>query len=102
MALLMNDIVLDDEAFHKASEEMNQLKADTKALKEKLEKMYKDVTAALDTSAGGELEFTAKNVLLQPIEDMSVVIEHISQTLETIIGTGYYKDVFVEYEKLNS
>ena len=63
--------------------------------------MYEDVTGALDTSAGDEISFTAKNVLLKPIEDLSVVVEHISGTLDTIIGTGYYKDIFVKFEELN-
>ena len=101
MAFLIHDIVLDDKAFQTASEDMAKLKRDTEALKQKLEKMYQDVTTAMDTSVGKELEFTAKNVLLQPIEDMSLVIDHISGTLETIIGSGYYKDIFVKYEELN-
>ncbi len=101
MAILHNDIVLDDTAFETASNEMEALKQNAADLKTKLEKMYEDVTSALDTSAGDEIKFTAKNVLLQPIEDMSAVIQHISDTLNTIIGTGYYKDIFVKFEELN-
>lgn len=84
-----------------ASDDMASLKQQAANLKTKLEKMYEDVTSALDTSAGDEIQFTAKNVLLQPIEDMSAVIQHISDTLNTIIGTGYYKDIFVKFEELN-
>jgi hypothetical protein len=101
MAFLSQDIVLDDNAFATASSGMNTLKSDAEKLKQKLESMYKDVSEAMDTSSGDALELTAKNVLLQPIEDMSVVIQHISTTLETIKGTGYYKDIFVKYEELN-
>jgi len=101
MAFLIHDIVLDDTAFQTASDDMRALKQETADLKTMLEKMYNDVTSALDTSAGDEIQFTAKNVLLQPVEDMSVVIQHISDTLNTIIGTGYYKDIFVKFEELN-
>ena len=75
MAFLFHDIVLDDTAFKTASDDMASLKQQAADLKTKLEKMYEDVTSALDTSAGDEIQFTAKNVLLQPIEDMSAVIQ---------------------------
>ncbi|MCR5599330.1 MAG: hypothetical protein K6G33_01100 [Ruminococcus sp.] len=101
MAFLSQDIVLDDNAFATASKDMKTLKSDAEKLKEKLEGMYKDVSEAMDTNAGKELKLTAKDVLLKPIEDMSIVIDHISTTLETIKGTGYYKDIFVKYEELN-
>lgn len=101
MAFLFHDIVLDDTAFTTASQEMVVLKQDAANLKAKLEKMYENVSSALDTTAGDEIQVTAKDVLLQPIEDMSVVIQHISNTLNTIIGSGYYKDIFVQYEELN-
>lgn len=101
MAFLVHDIVLDESAFSTASQDMAILKQDAANLKEKLEKMYEDVSGALDTTAGDEIKVTAKDVLLQPIEDMSVVIQHISETLNTIIGSGYYKDIFVKYEELN-
>lgn len=101
MAFLIHDIVLDDTAFQTASDDMVALKQKAADLKTMLKKMYDDVTSALDTSAGDEIQFTAKNVLLQPVEDMSIVIQHISDTLNTIIGTGYYKDIFVKFEELN-
>ncbi len=101
MALLFHDIILDDMAFLAASQDMAALKQDAADLKIKLEKMYTNVSNALDTSAGREIQVTAKDVLLQPIEDLSIVIQHISDTLDTIIGSGYYKDIFVKYEELN-
>ena len=101
MAFLSQDIVLDDNAFTTASKDMAKLKTDAENLKKKLETMYKDVSEAMDTTAGKELKLTAKNVLLQPIEDMCKVINHISTTLETVKGTNYYKDIFVKYEELN-
>lgn len=98
---LSRDIILDDTAFTTASSEMAELKNRTEELKTELKQMYKDLTTALDTPAGKAVEITAGKVLLKPIEDMLLVIEHISSTLEEIIGTGYYKDVFIKFEQLN-
>ena len=96
------DIVLDDSAFATASSEMTALKNQTKALKEKMKQMYKDLKSAMDTPAGAAVDFTAESVLIKPIDDMLLVLEHISSTLTEINGTGYYKDVFVKFEELNS
>jgi len=98
---LPHDILLDDTAFNTASSEMTALKARTQALKAMLVEMYNELTTALDTPAGKQIEFTAGNVLIQPIEDLMLVIQHVSDTLTEIIGTGYYKDVFIKYEQLN-
>lgn len=98
---LLYDIVLDDNAFNNASREMAILKTRAEALKEKLEKMYQDLSTALDTPCGKEVELTAEKVLIAPINSLLAVIDHISDTLTEIIGTGYYKDVFVKFEQLN-
>lgn len=99
--LLLYDIVLDDAAFNTASDAMAALKTRAEALKTKLERMYQDLSTALDTPAGKQVEITAKEVLIEPIDKLLLVIEHISGTLTEIIGTGYYKDVFIKFEELN-
>lgn len=63
--------------------------------------MYKELTTALDTPAGKQVEITAGKVLIKPIEDLLLVIQHISDTLTEIIGTGHYKDIFIKFEQLN-
>lgn len=98
---LSHDIVLDSEAFHNASADMKELKIRTENLRGKLDTLYQELATALNTPAGKELDLTAEKVLLQPIDDMLLVIDHISATLEEIIGTGYYKDVFIKFEELN-
>lgn len=100
--ILFHDVVLDDKAFTTASNDMKELKTRTENLKTKLEQMYKDLKAAMDTPAGEAVELTSEKVLIKPIEDMLLVIEHISSTLSEIIGTGYYRDVFIKFEELNS
>lgn len=99
--ILYHDIVLDDSAFSTASQDLTVLKADTEKLKTKLETMYKELTEALNTPAGEQVALVAKDVLIKPIEDMTLVISHISSTLNEVIGTGYYKDVFIKFEELN-
>lgn len=99
---LSYDIVLDESAFATASSDMEALKTQTEQLKEKLKQMYKDLKSAMDTPAGDAVDITAENVLIKPIDDMLLVVNHISSTLTEIIGTGYYKDVFIKFEELNS
>lgn len=101
MKRLKKDIVLNDTAFATASSDMQALRERTEQLKEKMEQMYEDLKNALDTPTGAALDLTAKNVLIQPIKDLLLVVGHISSTLTEIIGTGYYKDVFVKFEDLN-
>ena len=100
--MLLYDIVLDEQAFATASEEMAALKTRTETLKTKLQQMYDDLKSAMDTPAGKAVEYTSEQVLIQPIDDMLAVINHISGTLTQIMGTGYYKDVFVKFEELNA
>ncbi len=98
---LSQDIRLDDTAFKTASSELNALKNKTETLKSDLIKMYKELTTALDTPAGKQIEVTAGDVLIKPIDDMLFVIKHVSDTLTEINGNSYYKDVFTKFEQLN-
>lgn len=99
---LFHDIVLDDEAFNTASTDMQTLKADTEKLKTRMSQMYKDLKSAMQTPSGEAVELVSEKVLIKPIEDMLLVIEHISSTLTEINGKKYYKDVFDKFEELNS
>lgn len=99
---LSYDIILDDSAFTTASADMEALKTQTEKLKEKMKQMYKDLKSAMDTPSGAAVDLTAESVLIKPIDDMLLVIGHISSTLTEIIGTGYYKDVFIKFDELNS
>lgn len=98
---LSKDIVLDDVALKTASDDMKELKNRTETLKQNLKTMYQNLTTALDTPAGQELQFVAEDVLIEPIDKMLLVIDHISDTLNEVKGRGYYKDVFVKFEELN-
>ena len=101
MAWLREDLVVDEEKFNTAAADMRALKTRTNDLKTKLEGMYDSLAGAMDTPAGKQAQLEAKNVLLKPVENMSLVVGHISETLDLIIGSGYYKDVFTGFEELS-
>lgn len=97
---LEQDIKLNSEAFKTAANEMSDLKTRAETLKTTLEQMYEDLTTALDTPAGKEIELEAKDVLIKPIDNLILVIGQMSETLNDIIGTPYYQGVFDGYEQL--
>jgi len=101
MARLSEDLVVDEEKFNTAAADMKALKKRTNDLKTKLDGMYESLAGAMDTPAGKEVQLEAKNVLLKPVENMVLVVGHISDTLDLIIGSGYYKDVFTGFEELS-
>ena len=39
---------------------------------------------------------------MKPVENMALVVGHISDTLNLVIGRGYYKDVFTGFEELSN
>ena len=97
---LEQDIKLSSEAFKTAANEMSALKTRPETLKTTLEQMYNDLTTALDTPAGKEIEIEAKDVLIKPIDDLILVIDQMSKTLDDIKDTPYYQGVFDKYEQL--
>ena len=97
---LDQDIKLKSEAFRTAATDMAALKTRAENLKTNLQKMYIDITTALDTPAGHEIEITAESVLLDPIDRLILVIDQMSKTLDDIISTTYYQSVFDKYDEL--
>ena len=95
---LEQDIKLSSEAFKTAANEMSALKTRAETLKTTLEQMYNDLTTALDTPAGKEIEIEAKDVLIKPLVDL--VLDQMSKTLDDIKDTPYYQGVFDKYEQL--
>lgn len=86
---------------------MKNLKNRNEKLHQELKTMYHNLKTALDTPAGHALEWQSDYVLLKPIEDMGKVLEHVSDTLNIIIGKGeepkgvYYDKLFQEYEEID-
>lgn len=99
--------LISEAALNEAAQKMDTLRQRNQALKEKLENMFNDLTSALDTPSGQAIEWTGKNVLVQPIDDLAKVIKLMSDILNDIIGQGgmgrgyYYDKLFVEYDELD-
>lgn len=102
MARLTKDLKLDETKFHNASRDMKALEKRTNDLKTTLEGMYESLASAMDTLAGKEVQLEAKKTLLKPVENMALVVGHISDTLELVIGSNYYKDVFDGFDELKN
>jgi len=99
-------IHIDEQALQTAASDMMKLKERNESLRVRLEQMYKGITTALNTPSGEAVEITGRDVLLEPIEQMGLVLEHVSNTLNMIIGAAgqsrgvYYDKLFEEYEEL--
>ena len=100
MALRVNEQALKD-----AAKAMRDLQDRNLALKQKLENMYKDLTSALDSPTGHAIEWTGKDVLVEPIDNMSTVLNFVASTLDKLVGkqggTSYGK-LFVKYDELDT
>lgn len=100
MAWLSKDVKVNEEALQKAAEDMRALKVSTEELYEKLSTLYDGMEQALQTDAGKEMKLSAKDVILEPVTNLSLVINQMSETLDLINSNGYYKDIFSAFEEL--
>lgn len=76
--MLFHDIILDEKAFHTAASDLSDLVTRTETLRDELKTLYTELKGALDTPAGRQVEFTATNVLIKPIDDLLLVVKHTS------------------------
>lgn len=102
MAQMTKDLQLDETKFNNASRDMKALKKRTTDLEKTLEGMYESLASAMDTPAGKEVQLEANKTLLKPVENMALVVGYISDTLELVIGSNYYKDVFDGFDELKN
>ena len=100
MAKLKQDVRIDESKFKTAASEMEKLKTRTNTLRTDLQRLYDGLSQALQSEAGDELELAAKDVLLEPIDNLALVIKQMSDTLNTIISSGYYNDIFRGFDDL--
>lgn len=101
MAQMTKEVDLSDTYLRDASEKIGKLKTRTDTLREKLEGMYELLTTALDTPAGHAVEYAAKDVIIEPVDNMAKVLDYVSGLLDEITQAQYYKKVFDGYEQLN-
>ena len=97
---LHRDIVLDEEAFNKAVSDFSDLAGRLQKLRESVEEMLNIVKTGFDTPAGAKFINSCEGNLLRPLDDQKLVIEHISETLQT--AKSKYASVFDAYRDLNT
>ncbi len=98
--LFSDDIILDEEAFKKASTDLDALSERLNKLNGEIEDMLKLLEKGFNTPAGRKFIKACQNNLRQPMKDQKAVLEHISQTLKDV--SSKYDAVFTEYTNLNS
>jgi uncharacterized protein YukE len=97
---LTKSIVLDEEAFTKASNDFDDLSQKINSLRKDIESMLDDLQRGFDTPAGRKFMDSCRNNLLKPMEEQKIVVDHISETLRKC--TDAYRSVFEEYRDLVS
>ena len=98
--ILGQDMVIDEEAFIKASEKLTDLGTKVTALNADVEEMLQLLKCGLNTPAGRKLAGVAEKYLRKPIEEQSEVYKHIAETLADV--QKEYQSVFDRYGSLNA
>ena len=99
-SILQKNIIIDQEAFEIAAKDFSELAEDVEALKNKVKVMLSDLGEGFDTPAGRKFISSCQDNLLQPMIDLALIVNHVSDNLTTAKGT--YASVFKAYDALNS
>ncbi len=99
-SLFAKDVLLDEDAFESASRHFIGLSRDLNSLESDITRLLDELYTGFDTPAGRKFINSCRGNLLQPMRDLSAVINHISDNL--IQARSKYKSVFDEFKKLNS
>ncbi len=94
------DVVIDDGAIVKAASDLDGLSQRLQTLRNDIEGMLNDLKAGFDTPAGRKFINSCENNLLTPLDQQKLVIDHISQNLQSV--KTCYSSVFSEYQQLTS
>ena len=100
MSLLNYNILLDEEAFAKASDDLEALSNDLENLSSKIETFLSLLKTGYDTSAGIKFCNVCETNLLKPMNEQRLVLNHISKTLSS--AKTQYQSVFDAYRDLNN
>ena len=93
-------MVLDQEAFQRASKRLSDLTRQIQELENMIEEMIRLVEQGMNTPAGRKLAKLGRDGLKTSIDDQKAVIQHVSETLEE--AKRLYDDVFNEFTALNN
>lgn len=100
MALFGTDIVIDEEAFQTAVNDMKSLEQKLQNLRNETEDMINTLKTGWDTPAGRKFVQSCESNLYKPLDDQKLVLQHISETLAD--SKKAYESVFTEYEALQN
>ena len=99
-SLLSSSIVIDEEAFDKASNQLSELAQDIQNLRNEIENLLNELQHGFDTPAGHKFITSCKGNLLDPMDKQKIVVDHISENLKKARAT--YSSVFEGYRQLNN
>jgi len=100
MSLLSHNILLDQDAFNRASQDLAQLSRDLSTLHGKIDTMLNTLQDGFDTPAGRQFSRSCRENLMRPMNDQRLVIDQISNVLES--SRQQYESVFTAYQDLNN
>jgi uncharacterized protein YukE len=94
------DIIIDEEAFNTAVNDMRSLEQKLQALRNDTEDMINTLKTGWDTPAGRKFVASCEKNLYKPLDDQKLVLQHISDTLND--SRTAYQSVFSEYQDLQN
>lgn len=94
------DILLDQDQFQSAANRFEQLSEDMTSLRQDIDKLLEELEKGFDTPAGRKFISSCKTSLLQPMDDMTAVIQHVSDNLSQ--ARLKYESVFTEFQFVNN
>jgi hypothetical protein len=100
MGVFDKNIIINEEAFVKASADIEALSGDLTKLSNKIKNLLSTLDKGFETPCGAKFHNSCEANLLRPLNDQRLVLNHISQVLRT--SKSKYQSVFDEYRKLNS
>lgn len=93
------DVIIDDDAFKNAVNEFSQLSGKLENLTNLINNILDELEDGFNTPAGRKFISKYKEVLLKPLKDQRLIIDHVSDNLKS--AEQSYSSVFEEYKKLN-
>ena len=93
-------MVIDEEAFTKASADFKGLADKIRGLQNDINEMLTDIKNGFDTSAGRKFIKACEGTLLEPLERQRIVVDHIADNLN--MAKSSYQSVFDEYREVTN
>lgn len=102
-------IKINEDKMRETAQNMADLRQRNIELRNNLSTLFDNISNSLKCETGKEIQFIGREDLLKPLDDMEKVLEHMSDTLQILIGESnnseysantYYDRIFTEYNEL--